>query len=77
MFFVGAAIPFGRSQTYRFAFAAFWAAVALAGVELPYPVNDKGTLKGLLLRHLRWWSSKRDIFNTDGTLNIGFTYPNM
>lgn len=64
-------------MTYRFAFAAFWAAVAVAGVELPAPVNDLGTVKGLLLRHLRWWSKKPDIFNSDGVMNIGFTYPNM
>lgn len=73
----GAAIPFGRSQTYRFAFAAFWAASALAGVDLPPPVHNLGSVKGLLLRHLRWWSSKTDMFNADGTLNIGFAYPNM
>lgn len=64
-------------MTYRFAFAAFWAAVAVAGVELPAPVNDLGTIKGLLLRHLRWWSGQPNIFNSDGVMNIGFTYPNM
>lgn len=36
-----------------------------------------GIIKGLLLRHLRWWAKQCDIFNTDGTLNIGYTYPNM
>jgi hypothetical protein len=30
-----------------------------------------------LLRHLRWWSDKDDLFNVDGTLTIGFTYPSM
>ncbi|OLN87036.1 hypothetical protein CCHL11_06548 [Colletotrichum chlorophyti] len=73
----GAAIPFGRSMTYRFAFAAFWAAAAAAEVDLPPPVDSPGIIKGLLLRHLRWWSRHPDMFNTDGTLNIGFTYPNM
>ncbi|KAF1957219.1 hypothetical protein CC80DRAFT_593193 [Byssothecium circinans] len=73
----GAAIPFGRSLTYRFAFAGFWAAAAFAEVELPAPLNDWGLVKGLLLRHFRWWSKKHDIFNIDGTLTIGFTYPNM
>jgi hypothetical protein len=29
------------------------------------------------MRHLRWWAAQGDIFNTDGTLNIGYTYPNM
>ncbi|KAF2276164.1 uncharacterized protein EI97DRAFT_433573 [Westerdykella ornata] len=73
----GAAIPFGRSLTYRFAFAGFWSAVAFAGVELPAPLHDWGVVKGLLLRHFRWWSDKSDMFNIDGTLTIGFTYPNM
>ncbi|KAL5041877.1 hypothetical protein BDW71DRAFT_201020 [Aspergillus fruticulosus] len=73
----GSAIPFGRSMTYRFAFAAFWSAAACAGIELSDPVNNLGTIKGLLLRHLRWWSKQPHIFNVDGTLSIGFTYPNM
>ncbi|KAF9880557.1 hypothetical protein CkaCkLH20_01599 [Colletotrichum karsti] len=73
----GAAIPFGRSLTYRFAFAAFWAAAATADISLPAPVDDIGAVKGLLLRHLRWWAKHPDMFNTDGTLNIGFVYPNM
>ncbi|KAG5665444.1 hypothetical protein KAF25_009569 [Fusarium avenaceum] len=71
----GAAIPFGRSMTYRFACGAFWAAIALAVVYTP--AVSLGTAKGLLLRHLRWWSKQQEIFNSDGTMNIGFTYPNM
>jgi hypothetical protein len=73
----GAAIPFGRSLTYRFAFAAFWAVAAIAGVDLPPPLDNIGTVKGVLLRHLRWWAKKPHIFNTDGTLTIGYAYPNM
>lgn len=73
----GAAVPFGRSLTYRFAFAGFWSAAAFAEVGLPAPVDDWGVVKGLLLRHFRWWSDKHDMFNVDGTLTIGFTYPNM
>jgi hypothetical protein len=73
----GAAIPFGRSLTYRFAFAAFWAAVVVAGIDLPAPLDQLGTVKGLLARHLRWWAQQPHIFNTDGTLNIGYVYPNM
>jgi hypothetical protein len=72
----GAAIPFGRSLTYRFAFAAFWAAASVAGVDLPAPLSDPGVVKGLLMRHLRWWAKQEHIFNVDGTLHIGFTYPN-
>lgn len=73
----GAAIPFGRSLTYRFAFAAFWAAVVVANIQLPPPLDQLGTVKGLLTRHLRWWAQQPHIFNTDGTPNIGYTYPNM
>jgi hypothetical protein len=73
----GAAIPFGRSLTYRFAFAAFWAAVAVSDVELLAPLNHPGAVKGMLLRHLRWWAKQPAIFNADGTPNIGYAYPNM
>ncbi|KAH7115109.1 hypothetical protein B0J11DRAFT_594334 [Dendryphion nanum] len=75
----GAAIPFGRSLTYRFACAGFFAALAMAEVDnLPAPLDKPGAVKGHLLRHLRWWRDhSEDIFSTDGTLNIGWLYPNM
>ena len=34
-------------------------------------------VKGLLFRHFRWWTTKHDIFNIDGCLNIGFAYQNF
>ncbi|KAG7117891.1 hypothetical protein HYQ44_006014 [Verticillium longisporum] len=71
----GAAIPFGRSMTYRFAMAAFWAVAALVKLgALSMPVT-----KGLLLRHLRWWAApeRATMFHTNGCLSIGFLYPNM
>lgn len=68
----GATIPFGRSLTYRFACAGFWSALAFADLEaLPW-----GEIKGLCLRHLRWWADK-PIAHRDGTLPIGFAYPNL
>ncbi len=68
----GSALPFGRSLTYRFAQGAFWGGLAFAGVEaLPW-----GVIKGLALRHLRWWS-RQPIFAADGTLTIGYAYPNL
>ncbi|NTI17421.1 DUF2264 domain-containing protein [Agrobacterium rhizogenes] len=68
----GATIPFGRSLTYRFGCAGFWSALAFADVEaLPW-----GEIKGLCLRHLRWWADK-PIANRDGTLPIGYAYPNL
>lgn len=68
----GSALPFGRSLTYRFAQGAFWGGLVFAGVEaLPW-----GVIKGLVLRHLRWWS-RQPIFAADGTLTIGYAYPNL
>ena len=67
----GAALPFGRSLTYRFACAGFWGALAFAGVEaLPW-----GVIKGYYLRHLRWWS-QQPITRRDGLLSLGYAYPN-
>lgn len=57
--------------------AAFWSAAGVANIDLPRPVDHMGAVKGMLLRHLRWWTDKPYIFNTDGSLNIGFVYPNM
>ncbi|KAL4793047.1 hypothetical protein BDV19DRAFT_380360 [Aspergillus venezuelensis] len=75
----GAAIPFGRSLTYRFACGAFFAAIPFAEIEdTPAPLASAGGAKGFLLRHLRWWSDNSgDIFYPDGTMNIGYLYPNM
>ncbi|KAJ3546012.1 hypothetical protein NM208_g2225 [Fusarium decemcellulare] len=74
----GAAIPFGRSLTYRFACGGFFAALAVAGVDMPEPLNGPGSVKGFLLRHLRWWARHSDkIFYTDGVLNLGWIYPHM
>ncbi|MDW9371053.1 DUF2264 domain-containing protein [Sinorhizobium meliloti] len=68
----GATLPFGRSLTYRFACAGFWAALAFADLEaLPW-----GEIKGLCLRHLRWWADK-PIADRDGVLSIGYGYPNL
>ena len=71
----GHSIPFGRSLTYRFATIAFWSAFAFADVEPPAPLTW-GIIKGLLLRNLRWWSKQHHIFQSNGMLNIGYTYPN-
>ena len=68
----GAALPFGRSQTYRFAQGAFWGALAFAGAEvLPW-----GVIKGLYLRHLEWWLTQ-PICNNEGILTMGYAYPNL
>jgi hypothetical protein len=68
----GAALPFGRSLTYKFAQGSLWGALAFADVEaLPW-----GVMKGLALRHLRWWA-RQPMFQNDGTLSIGYAYPNL
>ncbi|OHE99867.1 hypothetical protein CORC01_04768 [Colletotrichum orchidophilum] len=75
----GSAIPFGRSLTYRFACGGYFAALALAKVpDMPKPLHTPGAIKGFLLRHLRWWANNSDgVFYPDGTMNIGWLYPNM
>jgi hypothetical protein len=67
----GAALPFGRSLTYRFAQGSFWGALALADVD----VVDWSTVRGLVLRHLRWWAD-RPISDRDGVLSVGYGYEN-
>ncbi|CAK5267415.1 unnamed protein product [Mycena citricolor] len=71
----GRAIPFGRSLTYRFAMSAFWGALAFADVDLPAPLTW-GVVKGIQLRNIRWWAKQAGAFNSDGTLTIGYCYPN-
>ncbi|WP_162929295.1 DUF2264 domain-containing protein, partial [Streptomyces sp. YIM 130001] len=68
----GAALPFGRSLTYRFAQGAFWGALAYADVEaLPW-----GQIKGLALRHLRWWA-RQPVTDDAGLLTVGYGYPDL
>ncbi|KAJ0299363.1 uncharacterized protein N0V96_003532 [Colletotrichum fioriniae] len=72
----GRAIPFGRSVGYRFAMVSFWGALAYAGVELPAPLTW-GMVKGIVMRHLRWWQTQHDMWSPSGTLTVGYSYPNM
>ncbi|KAJ5377851.1 uncharacterized protein N7496_005260 [Penicillium cataractarum] len=75
----GASIPFGRSLTYRFAMGAFYAAFALAKCyDETNRYTSAGFVKGMLFRHLRWWAKNSShMFAVDGTLTIGYLYPNM
>ncbi|KIY31169.1 hypothetical protein I305_06458 [Cryptococcus gattii E566] len=72
----GAAIPFGRSMVYRFAVIATASTMPFADVEPPEPLQW-GHIKGLVLRHLRYWNDAKDIFRSDGTLNIGYRFDCM
>ncbi|WP_421723237.1 DUF2264 domain-containing protein [Bauldia sp.] len=68
----GAGLAFGRSMTYRFAQAAFWASLAYADVEaLPW-----GEVRGIWARNMRWWGD-RDYFDRDGVMSIGYCYPTL
>lgn len=68
----GAALPFGRSLTYRFAQAAYWAGCGIASL----PGLTPGQQRGLWLRNLRWWW-KQPMLNPDGVLSLGYAYPNI
>ena len=68
----GDSLPYGRSLTYRFAQGSFWGAAVYAGIE-PFSL---GVMKGLFLRHMRWWF-QQPIFDRNGVLTIGYTYPNL
>ncbi len=72
----GEALPFGRSLTYRFAQSSFWAAAAYVRLDKDIPWLDLGTIKGLLMRNLRWWFNQ-PIQDESGLLSIGYRYPNL
>jgi hypothetical protein len=44
--------------------------------QLPAPFTW-GVIKGLLLRNVRLFTQKPSVFNRDGSLSIGYTYPNL
>jgi len=67
----GAALPYGRSLTYRFAHSSFWSAAAFADASDFNP----GALKRLALGNIRWWQNT-DALDRDGVLSIGYAYPN-
>ncbi|KZS97129.1 hypothetical protein SISNIDRAFT_547182 [Sistotremastrum niveocremeum HHB9708] len=72
----GRAIPFGRSNTYRFAQSSFWGALAFADVDLPAPLTW-GIVKGLQLRNVRYWAKQASAYSPDGLATIGYNYPNL
>jgi hypothetical protein len=68
----GAALPYGRSLSYRFGQAAFWSAYVFAGLDdIP-----TGIVKGIISRHISWWMDQT-MFDRDGVLTIGYSYPNL
>ena len=69
----GSALPYGRSLNYRFAQVTFFSAVLYSGVDIGF---DLGVIKGIILRHLRYWFSQ-PILDSSGHLTLGYIYPNM
>ena len=72
----GEAVAYGRSMTYRFAQCSFWSAAAFAGLENYADWITPGVLKGMVLRHLRWWFQK-PFFSDNGYLTVGYAFPNL
>ena len=68
----GEALVYGRSLTYRFAQVAFWSMAML--VDLP--IFSYGVVKGVVGRNMRYWYDQ-SIFQSDGILSVGYTYPNL
>lgn len=69
----GAALPYGRSLTYRFAQICFWSACLLAGV---YPF-EVGVIKGIIVRNLKYWFDTDEIFDAGHVLTVGYKYANL
>lgn len=68
----GAALPYGRSLTYRFAHAGFWGALAFADLEaLPWE-----QIRGYWARNLRYWA-RQPMCDRDGIMPVGYAYPNL
>lgn len=72
----GSGLPFGRSLTYRFAHASFWAGYAFAGLGEGDTELTTGEAKALALQNIRWWRDNAD-FDRDGIMPVGYTYANM
>lgn len=68
----GKSLPYGRSLTYRFAHSAFFAALIIAESK----IFSLEVLKGFLFRNMNWWYNQ-PMYNQDGTLSIGYSYPNL
>ena len=69
----GRALAYGRSQTYRFAQAAFLSILVLV---LKEQCPERGEIKWILRRHMDHWMSQ-PIFDNGGVLIVGYQYPNL
>lgn len=67
----GEAVPYGRSQIYRFAQVAFFSAYLWIADKKEYPI-----IKGIINRNIRYFLSN-DILTHDGIMSVGYCYPNL
>lgn len=68
----GRGIPFGRSQTYRFAQVAFWSIFVTITEDRHWLQVGKGHLR----KNFEFWM-KQPIMDNDGVLTVGYAYPNL
>ncbi|GAL06180.1 hypothetical/partial homology [Photobacterium aphoticum] len=71
----GAPIAYGRSMSYRFAGAGIWSELACYPAALARVSLSVSDMKTLWAATLRWWSEQPIV--SEGTLSVGFTYPNL
>ncbi len=69
----GAALPYGRSLTYRFAQICFWSACLLADIH-PF---ETGVIKGIIARNLSYWFDNDDVFDAGHVLTVGYKYASL
>lgn len=69
----GEPVPFGRSLTYRFAFAGFWSEALAARVDLG-PGFSSGALLGLVTRSIASFD-RNLVTDNAGVQSIGYKYP--
>lgn len=48
--------------------------IANRSLQLPAPFS-LGVIKGIILRHIRWFTKNPEIFHRDGSLCVGWAYP--
>lgn len=67
--YTGDSIPYGRSLVYRFGVCASISAAIYAEIRTEYEDSI------VIYKNVKWWLDK-DIFDTNGFLNLGYTYRN-
>ena len=71
----GAAVPYGRSLTYRCAQSAFFSLAVGLGVDLGDGV-DLALAKRIVAANVAFWNDSRS-FDSGGVLSIGYRHPNL